>query len=114
MEENFLSKFYNRNKYILPTYITANSKKNDDINDAEIYVQNMDSFIRLIQFLLLSLFIIFFYMWLDGANIFENENYYPKQHALFHNDNIDNYVNNIQNNSVKPFPMGIFIKHKYH
>lgn len=96
MEENFLSKIYNRNKFILPKYVTVNSKKNDDINDAEIYVQNMDSLIRLFQYLLFTLFVVFFYMWLE--NIFymwlENngmiENNYPNYHKVFQSHVSDN------------------------
>lgn len=85
MEENFLSKLYNRNKFILPTYVKENSKKNDDINDSEIYVQNMDSFIRLLEFLLLTLCIVFFYMWIEDNKIFENENNYPLPHNIIEN-----------------------------
>jgi hypothetical protein len=82
MEQHFLYKLYNRNKYILPKYVTEtdNSKKNDDINDAEIYVQNIDAVIRLVQFLLLTIFIVFFYMWLQDNGI--TENYYPLQHKV--------------------------------
>lgn len=88
MEENFLSKIYNRNKFILPKYVTVNSKKNDDINDAEIYVQNMDSLIRLFQYLLFTLFVVFFYMWLENNGMIENN--YPNYHKVFQSHVSDN------------------------
>lgn len=94
MEDHFLSKFYNRNKFILPTYVTTNSKKNDDINDAEIYVQNMDSLIRLFQFLLLTLFIVFFYMWLQNNGMIENN--YPEHHKVFQEREFHNYLKHIK------------------